>query len=282
MSIPWRYQKVGIALLYALLSSVAFNFFWLPGSIYANGLTGFVQLIVTSMQLYGGPSFSIPLLVLCLNLPLLAVAWHKIDHEFTCYTILAVFATSLFMRLLPVVTLTTDPFICTIFGGLLHGISVGITLKSDFSTGGLDIIGILIRKQTGRSLGSIFILFNVVVEFIAGFLFGWQFAFYSALTVFISGRVIDYVNTKQQNVQVMIVTDEANQVVTALQQHLRRGITMVNDVEGAFDHQQKKLLIVVVAKTELKLVQEIAMTADAQAFISSSSGIHINRKLFEW
>ncbi|MGM0218468.1 hypothetical protein IGI43_001578 [Enterococcus sp. AZ126] len=274
--------KLLIALAYAFLSSLALNIFWLPGNIYANGITGLSQLISTVLKTTQGVSVSIPLLVLFFNIPLLVLSWFKIDREFTVYTIFAVFMTSLFMRLIPVVPLTTDPVICAVFGGVLHGISVGITLKSDFSTGGLDIIGIVVRKLTGKSIGTVFIVFNLCVQFAAGFLYGWQFAFYSALSVFISGRMVDYVNTKQQKVQVMIVTDQAEYVIDELHHILKRGITVINDVEGAFDHQQKKLLVVVVAKKELKQLNAAISEADACAFVSVSPGVSTNTAFYEW
>ena len=271
-----------VALAYAFLASIALNFFWIPGNIYANGITGLSQLIVTVLKTTRGIHLSIPLLVLLFNVPLLLLSWVKIDRQFTYYTIIAVVATSLFMKIIPVVSLTNDPVICAIFGGVIHGLSVGITLKSDFSTGGLDIVGIIARKITGKSIGTVFIGFNLVVQFFAGFLYGWQYAFYSALSVFISGRMVDYVNTKQQKVQVMIVTEQAEAVINYLHQTLKRGITVVNDVEGAFDHQQKKLLIVVVAKKELQALNNAVKQSDQQAFISISPGVSTNTSFYEW
>lgn len=276
------YSKLGIAVLYGVLSSLALNLFWVPGNIYANGITGLSQLISTFLFRYHDRTISISFLVLLFNLPLLLLAWKKIDRQFTIFTIFAVFITSFIMKLIPVITLTTDPVICSIFGGVLHGVSVGITLRSDFSTGGLDIIGIIVRRMTGKSIGTVFIIFNVCIELLAGLLFGWQYAFYSALSVFISGRVVDYVNTKQQKVQVMIVTKNPTDVINQLQLNLRRGITIVNDVEGGFDHERRKLLILVVAKRELKQVNALISLSDASAFISIAQGISTNTAFFDW
>lgn len=277
-----RYKKVGVAILYAFLSSMAFNFFWLPGGIYANGITGLAQLIATVLSTFQGIQFSIPLLVLLFNIPLLMIAWVTIDREFTLYTILAVLLTYLFMNILPVMTLTTDPMICSIFGGVLHGISVGITLNSDFSTGGLDIIGILARRKLHKPIGSIFILFNGMIEFLAGFLYGWQYAFYSALSVFISGKTVDYVNVKQQKVQVMIVTDNPERLIERLQRNLKRGITVVNNVEGAFKHQEKKMLFVVIAKSELEQLNTDISLSGCDAFVSVTPGITTNTNFYDW
>ena len=142
-----KHSKIIIACLYALTVSIAFNFFWLPGRIYASGITGFSQLIVSVVESFLGISFSIPFLVLLMNLPLLIISWFVINRSFTKYTILAVLLTYFFMSLVPVKTIVTDPILASIVGGVLHGASVGITLNSGFSTGGLDIIGILVRKK---------------------------------------------------------------------------------------------------------------------------------------
>lgn len=275
-------SKIKIAGMYAVISSIALNFFWLPGNIYANGITGLSQLL----SVVAGDLFSvelpIPWLVLAFNFPLLGVAWFKIDRQFTCYTVIAVLLTSIVMRVIPVVNLTTDPFICALFGGIFHGISVGITLNSDFSTGGLDIIGIIAKKHTQRSIGSVFIVFNSCVEFIAGFLFGWEYAFYSAFSVFISGRVVDRVNQKHQKIQLLIVTKKARGMIPLIQQQIPRGMTLVNHVEGAFDHEEKQLLMVVVSKRELSKMKQLILQADSKAFISEATGIATNTNFFDW
>lgn len=276
------YSKWLVAVAYAFLSSLAFNFFWFPGKIYANGITGLSQLMSTLAGTFYDYEMSIPLLVLLFNLPLLFIAWFHIDREFTAMTVVAVFLTSFMMARLPVVTLTTDPVICAVFGGVLHGVSVGITLNSGFSTGGLDIIGILVRQKTNKSLGTIFIIFNVCIQFVAGYVYGWPLAFYSAISVFISGRVVDYVNTRQQKVQVMIVTEKAEALITQMQTHLKRGMTIVNDVEGAFKREEKKIIFVVIAKNELTALYDDIQLSDPDAFMSVSPKVITNKVFYEW
>ncbi|MHC5268299.1 YitT family protein [Enterococcus sp. LJL98] len=277
-----RNSKIIVACIYALTVSVAFNFFWLPGSIYASGITGFSQLIVSVFESFFGFSFSIPLIVLMMNIPLLLISWFMIDRQFTQYTILAVLLTYVFMSLVPVKTIVTDPILASIVGGILHGASVGITLNSDFSTGGLDIIGILVRKRTGRSIGSIFIIFNCCIQFAAGFLYGWQYAFYSALAVFVSGKTVDFVNTKQQKVQIMLVTEHSEELIPLLQNTLKRGITIVNNVEGGFLKEEKKILFIVASQKEVNCLNRLVKEVDQQAFMSISPGVVTNTNFYEW
>lgn len=279
---PRYLKQMFIALIYALLSTIALNMFWLPGNIYASGITGLSQLLSQIFKERLQWNLSISSLILFFNAPLLAIAWFKINRQFTIFTIGTVLLSSLMIQIIPVVPLTVDPVICAIFGGALHGFSVGITLNNDFSTGGLDILGILVKMATKKSIGSFFIVFNVSLQIIAGLIYGWPYAFYSAISFFISGRVVDYVNTKQRSVQLLVVTKKAEKVIKNLQNEFQRGITVINNVEGGFDHQEKKILLVVISQKELKTAEERIATIDQQAFMSVATGISANRSFYEW
>ncbi|MCH4161388.1 MAG: YitT family protein [Lactococcus raffinolactis] len=275
-------KKLVIAASYALLSAVSVNLFWVPGGIYANGVTGFAQLVVALSGKFHLPMLDLATLVLLINVPLLVIAWFKIDRKFTIFTIIAVFLTSVFMKLIPVMALTNDPVICTVFGGVIHGLGVGITLNSDFSTGGLDIIGILVRKVTTRSIGTIFTAFNLAIEFIAGFVFGWRYALYSAITVFINGKVLDFVNTKERKVQLLIVTKHANEMLRRIQDNHQSGITVINHAQGGYYHESQDILLLVVTSHELNAISSVVKKVDQLAFMSITKGIETNRSTSQW
>lgn len=275
-------KKLVIAASYAFLSAVSVNLFWVPGGIYANGVTGFAQLVVALSGKFHLPMLDVATLVLLINVPLLVIAWFKIDRKFTIFTIIAVFLTSVFMKLIPVMALTNDPVICTVFGGVIHGLGVGITLNSDFSTGGLDIIGILVRKVTTRSIGTIFTAFNLAIEFIAGFVFGWRYALYSAITVFINGKVVDFVNTKERKVQLLIVTKHANEMLRRIQDNHQSGITVINHAQGGYYHESQDILLLVVTSHELNAISSVVKKVDQLAFMSITKGIETNRSTSQW
>lgn len=275
-------KKLVIAASYAFLSAVSVNLFWVPGGIYANGVTGFAQLVVALSGKFHLPMLDLATLVLLINVPLLVIAWFKIDRKFTIFTIIAVFLTSVFMKLIPVMALTNDPVICTVFGGVIHGLGVGITLNSDFSTGGLDIIGILVRKVTTRSIGTIFTAFNLAIEFIAGFVFGWRYALYSAITVFINGKVVDFVNTKERKGQLLIVTKHANEMLRRIQDNHQSGITVINHAQGGYYHESQDILLLVVTSHELNAISSVVKKVDQLAFMSITKGIETNRSTSQW
>lgn len=261
--------RVGTAFIYAVLVSVALNYFWTPGNIYSSGLTGLSQLFDSiSKSIFG---FNVPVYIFyfLFNLPLIIAAWHKIGHRFAIFTMIAVVFASVMIRVIDTpVALTRDPLIDAIFGGLINGFATGLALRNGISTGGLDIIGILIRQKTGMRMGFVNMTFNAFIMIGAGLVFGWQYAFYSAIGVFVNARIIDTVYTRQQKMQIMIITDRPKTVVDSIQNHLRRGITIIHGAEGAYNHDQKEVLFTVISQYEQYEVNEALNESDPHAFMS--------------
>lgn len=260
--------KLSFALIYALCVSVAVNVFWNPGKIYGSGITGLAQLISTISQHWLPFTIGVPVLYATLNLPLLILSWKKIGHEFTFYTIVAVILSTILLHIIPPVEVKFDPIICAIFGGLFNGVGTGLALKNEMSTGGLDIISIVLRKKLGKSVGTINIAFNILVVLGAGCLFGWVQALYTILSIFVNGRVIDSLYTRNQKLQVIIVTSHPDKVITEIQNEMRRGITIVHDVEGAYQHSSKTMLFMVISQYELPLFRQALQNSDPYAFVS--------------
>jgi len=262
------FGRAGTALIYATLVSIAVNFFWTPGNIYSSGVTGVAQLINTLTGRYGPFQLSTSLMLFVLNVPLLILAWFKIGKQFTVFTFISVALASIMMNLLHPIPLTHDPLICAIFGGAINGLGTGLALRYGISTGGLDIIGLTLRKKTGTKMGTLNMAFNFLIVVAAGFVFGWPYALYSAIGLVVNALVMDMVYTRQQLLQILIVTGRPKSVTDSIQNHLRRGITIVHDVEGAYKHDEKALLITVISRYEMYELQEAMEESDDKAFVS--------------
>ena len=281
--VPWsKYAtRISTSVVYAITAAVAVNFFYDSGDIYSSGVTGIAQIISKLSEKIIGVNVPLSIVLLLLNVPLFILGWFKISPKFTIYTGMTVGFTSLFMQIMPSQVLSTDPTINAIFGGVLMGAASGYILKSNSSSGGLDFITISIRRKTGKTIGSLSIIFNSFIMTVAGILFGWQSALYSALAIFISGKVTDAVYTKQKKIQVMIITSKADDVIHAIHKKLRRGITIISEVEGAFHHDQKKVLITVVTRYELPMVKQIMHESDPKSFVSISDNVQILGRFYE-
>ncbi|WP_368302513.1 YitT family protein [Ligilactobacillus ruminis] len=157
----------------------------------------------------------------------------------------------------------------------------GLALKNGISTGGLDILGLTIRKHTGKSIGTINLIFNFFIILAAGAVFGWPYAFYSALSIFINARVMDMVYTKQQKMQVMIVTTKPKSVIDCIQNRMRRGITIVHGAEGAYKHDEKTILFTVISRYEQPELRRAMIESDPAAFVSIADNVHIMGRFYE-
>ena len=225
-------EKVSASLLYGFLSAIAVNFFFQPGHVYSSGATGLAQILSVLSQRFIGFTIPVSLTFYAINIPLMIVAWYQIGHKFTIFTFITVSMSSLFIQFVPVITLTNDPIMNALFGGVVMGTGIGFALRNNISSGGTDIVSLTIRKRTGKNVGSISFFVNGTIMLIAGLTFGWKYALYSMITIFVSSRVTDAVFTKQKRMQAMIVTSHPDAIIEKIHKKLNRGATIIHNVEG--------------------------------------------------
>ncbi len=274
-------EKVSASLLYGFLSAIAVNFFFQPGHVYSSGATGLAQILSVLSHRFIGFTIPVSLTFYAINIPLMIVAWYQIGHKFTIFTFITVSMSSFFIQFVPVVTLTNDPIMNALFGGVVMGTGIGFALRNNISSGGTDIVSLTIRKQTGKNVGSISFLVNGTIMLIAGLTFGWKYALYSMITIFVSSRVTDAVFTKQKRMQAMIVTSQPDAIIEKIHKKLHRGATIIHNAEGTYNHQAKAVLLTVITRAEFNEFKYIMRKADPQAFITISDNVHIIGRFVE-
>ena len=265
-------EKISASLVYGFLSSIAVNFFFQPGHVYSSGATGLAQIISTLSKYWFNFHIPISVAFYCINVPLMILAWRQIGRKFTIFTFITVSMSSLFIQFVPVVTLTEDP---------IMGLGIGFALRHNISSGGTDIVSLTIRKKTGKNVGSISFLVNGTIMLIAGLTFGWKYALYSMITIFVSSRVTDAVFTKQKKMQAMIVTSNPDTVIEKIHNKLHRGATIIHDAEGTYNHERKAVLITVITRAEFNDFKLIMKQVDPTAFVSVSENVHILGRFVE-
>ena len=274
-------EKVSASLLYGFLSAIAVNFFFQPGHVYSSGATGLAQILSVLSHRFIGFTIPVSLTFYAINIPLMIVAWYQIGHKFTIFTFITVSMSSFFIQFVPVVTLTNDPIMNALFGGVVMGTGIGFALRNNISSGGTDIVSLTIRKRNGKNVGSISFLVNGTIMLIAGLTFGWKYALYSMITIFVSSRVTDAVFTKQKRMQAMIVTSQPDAIIEKIHKKLHRGATIIHNAEGTYNHQAKAVLLTVITRSEFNEFKYIMRKADPQAFITISDNVHIIGRFVE-
>ncbi|KAB2330900.1 YitT family protein [Bacillus mesophilum] len=254
-------KKIIIVLAGALLNAIAMNFFLIPANVYASGFTGVAQLLSGML----GSFASTGILLFILNIPVTILAWKKVGKSFTLYSFISVFSMSLFLELIPIIRLSGDILLNAVFGGVIAAVGVGITLKWGASTGGMDIIAMVLSRLKDKPVGTYFFTLNAIIIITAGVLYGWEKALYTLVTLYASTRVIDAIHTRHEKLTAMIITQKQDEMKKAIHDRLVRGITII-PAKGAFTNETKEMLMIVITRYELFDLERIIKEVDPNAF----------------
>ncbi|MGM0846836.1 MAG: YitT family protein [Bacillota bacterium] len=267
-------KKVFIVLFGALLNALALNLFLIPANVYASGFTGIAQLLSNVLSDYTPFTISTGILLLVLNIPVTIIGWLKVGKSFTFYSFVSVFFTTIFLGFIPITQLSPDILLNAVFGGVIAAVGVGMTLKWGASTGGMDIIAMILSRLKDKPVGTYFFLMNSVIIITAGQLYGWEKALYTLVALYVSTRVIDAIHTRHEKLTAMIITKNPGILKEAIHSKLVRGITTL-PAKGGFTNEDKEMLFIVITRYELYDLEHIIKEVDPGAFtnIVETAGI---------
>ncbi len=247
----------------AMIYSAGLNLFLIPNHVIDGGVTG-ISLLVQELT---GIPFSV--LIILLNLPFFYVGYRRLGLPLAASSTYAIVVLSLcssyFESMKPA---TSDPFLSTIFGGIIIGIGVGIVIKSGGSTDGTEILAIWLDNKSAFSVGEIIMFFNLFILGAAGFIFNWNSAMYSLITYFICSRMIDAVSTGLDSSKgVFIVTTAYDDVADAIVHDMHHAVTRLHG-QGGFLKDDKDVLYCVVSRLEVTKLKQVVHRIDGAAFLS--------------
>jgi uncharacterized membrane-anchored protein YitT (DUF2179 family) len=267
-------KKVIVVLICALLNAISLNLFLIPADVYSSGFTGVAQLLSSIIEQYTPITISTGILLLLLNIPVAILGWFKVGKSFTLYSFFSVVAMSVFLGFVPLESLSDDILLNAVFGGVILAVGVGFTLKYGASTGGLDIIAMVLSRMKDKPIGSYIFILNAIIIFTAGLLNGWEKALYTLVALYATTRVIDTIHTRHVKLTAMVVTKKADALKQAIHSKLVRGITTV-PAKGGFTNESKDMMIIVITRYELYDLERIIKEVDPNAFtnIIQTTGI---------
>ncbi|MYL32261.1 DUF2179 domain-containing protein [Pontibacillus yanchengensis] len=270
----FEFKRLFIVILGAILNAIALNLFLIKANVYASGFTGVAQLLSSLLQDYVGIGITTGVILFILNIPVILLGWFKVGRGFTIYSLLSVLFTTIFLEIIPVRQLSPDILLNAVFGGVIGAVGIGLTLKWGASTGGMDIVAMILSRLRDRPIGTYFFIMNATIIILAGLLYDWEKALYTIVTLYVSTRVIDAIHTRHEKLTAMIITTEAEELERAIHSKMVRGITTV-PAKGAFTRQDKNMLIMVITRYELYDLEHVIKDVDPHAFtnIVQTTGI---------
>ena len=248
--------------------------FLLPAHLAPGGVGGLA--LVTKAILPLPEWVTIGLIMLAYNVILLAVAFLVLGPTFGVGTIVGTIAFSWFVDLFArlhippdsvVAQFTEDKLLAAIYGGVLVGVGLGIVFRFRGSTGGTDIIGMLIKHFTGIPVGQGILMADGVIIMLMGLVFrSWKVVLLAVLADYIVSVSVDIVQEgliKER--KFLIITNKPEELKKAILYDLGRGVTVVKG-EGGYTGEPKDILMVVVSRKQVETLRSLIAQVDREAF----------------
>ncbi len=260
-------KKSVIVIFAGVLIAVALNLFLIPANVFSAGVNGIAQLISGILAMSFNIKLDTGILIFIMNVPIAVLGWIKLGKSATIYSLLTVVSTTIMTLIIPVVEITNNQMMNGIVGGVLTGVAVGTTMKYGFSTGGMDIVSLVLAKTTGRTVGSLMMMINIFIIGTAGFVFDWESALFTIISIYGTTQVVDMIHTSHQKVTAFIMTSKPEEAIKSIQDEIIRGMTLLPGT-GVYSRKEVPVIMMVVTKYELYNLEQAVRMVDQNAFIN--------------
>ena len=266
-----------------IMFSLGVNLFITPVNLYNGGVLGICQRIRSCLTLFGNFSFGgmdiAGILYYLFNVPLFFLAFQGVSRRFCLHTLICVSLTTLFLSFIPIPPhslLPNDTLGSCLFGGLMCGAGLGLTLHAGASLGGTDIIGVyLIKKGSNFSVGRVNLFINLFLYLACFLIFDIATALYSIVYSAVMSLTMDMVHTQNINMEVLIISKgHADEITHALTSALTRGVTRWHGA-GGYTNDQEDVLYSVMSKYEIPQMHRIVEEIDPRAFVVVKGKAHV-------
>lgn len=280
-NIDWKdfFKTYSLIVLGTFIMSIGYVIFVSPLKLAPGGVYG-IAIILHHLF-----NFPIGLSGICLDIPLLIIGTLWLGPKFGAKTIVGVITLPAFISLwekiygyeplisLPGQPMTPDPaanFIVALCGGVIIGIGLGLIFKTRATSGGSDIIAMIIGKYLKHiPLGTLLIIVDstIVLAALAAFK-DWTIPLYSWLIIYVTGIVMDRVIVGfHSNKVVLIVSDYYDEIRQHIFDELDRGGTFLNG-EGMYNNDEKKIIFTSISRKQLPVLVNFVHEIDPKAFVS--------------
>ena len=294
----WRSIKEYLVITIGLVSYVlGWTLFLVPNNLIGGGVTGIASIVQYATGIKIGYTYFV------VNVGLLIAALFVLGKGFGGKTVYAIILASLGMNVMQAVIpedivtiLATDngKLMSTIMGGILAGAGMGMTMSQGGSTGGTDIIALIVNKYRNVSPGRMILFMDVAIILSSllvpsytsdGTLMPWAdkitTVVYGFILVVIVSTVLDlYLSGSRQSVQLFILSQKFDQIADAITNDLHRGVTVL-DGKGWYTKNDVKVVMVITRKTDLNVLLKFINAIDSNAFVSVSSVTGVYGKGFD-
>ena len=274
-----------------LLYTLAWAVFLLPNNLVGGGITGLGSIIQYST------GFNVAYSYIIINAILVLVAMKVLGKGFGAKTIYALVVTALFLRILPGMipqdfvqsfSAENGKLMCVIFAGAMVGFGIALTFSQGGSTGGTDIIALILNKFYRISPGTVILVLDLII-ISSSMLIPNGAPLGDKLLVLLYGYVLTGVtnytldmvlNGRRQSVQLFVFTESYETLTDRICNEIHRGVTLL-DSQGGYSKHSGKLVVVIVKRTETSKILKLIRDVDPDAFVSIGNVTEVFGKGFE-
>jgi uncharacterized membrane-anchored protein YitT (DUF2179 family) len=264
-------RSLVLIVLGILSASFGLKGFLLSSHFIDGGVTGVSMLLA---NLVGIP---LAVLIFFINIPFIILGYRQMGWRFSLKSTLAIAGLSLCLALVDFPDVTPDKLLTAIFGGVFIGVGIGLAMRGGAVLDGTEIAALVVTKKYPLLKVSDFILLlNIVIFTAAAFLLSIEVALYSILTYFGASKMIDFlIQGIEQYTGVTIVSDQSEEIRTAITERLGRGVTIYQGKRGFGKRGERNLdidiIFTVVTRFELPDLRSEVKRIDAKAFLIQHS-----------
>ncbi len=290
-SFAYNAKQFATIFLASLATAVSLELFLLPENVVIGGVLGVASILDVLLATNGQWYFSVAVWLALINVPIVIYCYATFERRFaskTLYYLLLLVTELIVLRLTNVAELfhnlmypdggTHDKVIHLLIGGALQGVSLPLMLSVGASTGGSDIVGIMIQRRTKRSSSEamrLILLINVaIITISATILYFITNNSEQAINLFIFSVVALFISQIVQErmfkgfssaMELEITTDKPEEMAQALHKALNHGTSTVK-VVGGYSKQEKYLVLCVVNNSQLITARRVINQVDPNAF----------------
>jgi uncharacterized membrane-anchored protein YitT (DUF2179 family) len=262
------FKAYGLILIGAISISLGYVLFIIPYKVLPGGVYGI------SIVLHHSFGFPVGLTALFFNIILLLTGLKLLGPMFGFKTLTALIVTSVLVDVMSLITdlkplVADDALVSSIFGGLMVGLGVGLIFKSRASTGGSDVLAMILGKYSSVPVGQIMIAIDSVVVLIGLVAFqDWKIPLYSWILIFVYGKTVDFIiQGGNYDKTLFIISEKYEQITQHLYYDMGRNVSFING-ESAPETNDQKIIFTTVSRREVTLLQDYIHSVDPNAFMT--------------
>jgi len=269
------FLSYSLIIIGAFILAASFVLFITPYKIVPGGVYG---ISIVMHYLLGTP---VGMVALCFDIPLTLLGIKFLGPRFGMKTVVGFSLTAIFTDTLtffwgfePLVK--GDALLSSIFGGVLAGLGIGLIFKAKATSGGSDIVAMIIAKYTRMPLGILMIYVDSTIVLVGLLVFrDWKIPLYSWIVIYITGKVIDVVlEGVSYDKSIFIISDKHEEIRDKILNNLDRGGTYI-DGKGMYNMAEKRIIFTVVSRRELGILEEFIHEIDPKAFLTVTDATEI-------